>query len=93
MAEHAIGEGAAAELDSGESQGFCWLPYAEFERLFTQMTVCHRSHSIDDIRLDVHEDSGCCGPSAPLEKKRARLGLCSAHAYFLFCSNKLTPRL
>ena len=64
-AERAIGDSkaSAAELDVGQSQGFCWMPWKEFVNFFSQMTVCHRSHSIDDIHLDINEDDGCLGPT------------------------------
>jgi hypothetical protein len=27
------------------------------------MDICHRSRGIRDVRLDIHEDDGCIGPT------------------------------
>ncbi len=60
----ALQQGATEEeLNGGPSKGFCWMPYSDFASFFDTLTVCHRSHGIQDLHLDFNEDEGLAGPA------------------------------
>eukprot|EP01043_Picozoa_sp_COSAG02_P001186 COSAG02_NODE_24_length_52386_cov_726.042898_5_plen_86_part_00 len=42
--------------------GFFWMEWNDFVHHFQNIDVCHRSKSLMDVRLDIHEDDGCKGP-------------------------------
>ena len=55
---------AKLECRGGEvkDDGFFWMEWKDFRQHFQSIDVCHRSRSLRDVRLDIHEDDGCKGP-------------------------------
>lgn len=45
-----------------KADGIFWMEYSDFMKHYRTVDVCHRSRGIRDIRVDLHEDSGCAGP-------------------------------
>ena len=45
-----------------EDDGLFWMEWADFQKHFQNIDVCHRSRGIADVRLDINEDAGCIGP-------------------------------
>jgi hypothetical protein len=59
----------ACKDEDGHKGGFVaddgcfWMEYTDFRTHFKNVDVCHRSRGIHDVRLDIHEDDGCIGPT------------------------------
>eukprot|EP01052_Picozoa_sp_SAG31_P050343 SAG31_NODE_11445_length_1029_cov_1.225806_2_plen_212_part_00 len=89
LRKSAIEAGATVEqLDGGHDlscKGFCWVPWADFVAFFDTITVCHLSHDISDIRLDLHEDKGFCGPTRGCVKGCTRYYCCCEGVERLCC--------
>ena len=45
-----------------KDDGTFWIDWYNFQSIFTDVDVCHRSTGLNDLVLDIHEDIGCCGP-------------------------------
>ena len=45
------------------NDGVFWIDWYNFQSIFTDVDVCHRSTGLNDLVLDMHEDIGCCGPT------------------------------
>ena len=62
---------------SDKNDGVFWINWFDFQSIFTDVDICHRSTGIHDLVLDMHEGV-CCGPTIGCVK-----GCCS---YWCCCS-------
>ena len=45
--------------DADGDDGCFWMCWEDFQKHFDSVDVCHRSVGVDDIQLDLREDTGC----------------------------------
>lgn len=99
---------ANACRDSDHAQaGAFWIAYEEFVEFFGpgHVDVCSRDTGFNDLRLDVHEEHGCCGPClgcllgcgafwCGCQVRRCDMQACALHTdvYCVFC-RRIKPRV
>jgi hypothetical protein len=55
----------AKELDHEDAavdNGCFWMEMSDVVRHFKHFDVCDRTRGVNDLRLELHEEKGCCGP-------------------------------
>ena len=76
--------------DADGDDGCFWMCWADFQRHFNAVDICHRSVGVDDIQLDLREDVGwkqACGPTQGCCWGCAKFWCLCKGARFLYCGH------
>jgi len=69
---------------SHDNDGSFWMPWDDFQRIFSVISVCDRSTN-RDLAMDVHEEMGSCGVLLGCAMGCAEYWLCCLGLRVLYC--------
>mmetsp|Transcript_12718 Transcript_12718/g.44536 ORF Transcript_12718/g.44536 Transcript_12718/m.44536 type:complete len:390 (+) Transcript_12718:48-1217(+) len=69
-------------------KGFFWMEMKDFIRHFDYIDICHRRTGVGDLRLEIDETSGCCGPLSGCMKGCASYYCCCRGCSALCCEQE-----
>ena len=69
-----------------KSDGMFWMSWDDFQDFFTHVQVCDRT-TVDDLRLDVVENSAICGPTIGCVGGCVGFWCCCMGARTIYCGN------
>ena len=70
-----------------KEDGVFWMSWFDFQTIFTDVDVCHRSTGIHDLVLDIHEGV-CCGSTIGCVKGCSHFWCCCAGCKALYFPQK-----